>query len=107
MPQDSPSISATVVEAGAQLVTSTVATGLLRDAAGRVAGVRTDRPDGDLRAKLVVASDGVNSFLAKEAGLLPRADAEHHTLGVKEVLGLPAEVINERFGVQSHEGLDI
>jgi len=95
------------VEAGAQLVTSTVATALLRDAAGRVTGVQTDRPDGDLRAKLVVACDGVNSFLAKEAGLLPRAEAEHHTLGVKEVLGLPPEVINERFGVASHEGLDI
>jgi electron transfer flavoprotein-quinone oxidoreductase len=95
------------VEAGAQLVTSTVATGLLRDPAGRVVGVRTDRPDGDLPAKLVVACDGVNSFLAKEAGLLPRAEADHHTLGVKEVLGLPAEVINERFGLQSHEGLDI
>ncbi|HXA30776.1 MAG TPA: FAD-dependent oxidoreductase [Acidimicrobiales bacterium] len=95
------------VEAGAQLVTSTVATGLLRDPAGRVVGVRTDRPDGDLPAKLVVACDGVNSFLAKEAGLLPRAEADHHTLGVKEVLGLPAEVINDRFGLQSHEGLDI
>jgi electron transfer flavoprotein-quinone oxidoreductase len=95
------------VEAGAQLVTSTVATGLLRDPAGRVVGVRTDRADGDLAAKLVVACDGVNSFLAKEAGLLPRAQADHHTLGVKEVLGLPTEVINERFGVHSHEGLDI
>jgi electron transfer flavoprotein-quinone oxidoreductase len=95
------------VEAGAQLVTSTVATGLLRDAAGRVVGVRTDRADGDLAAKLVIACDGVNSFLAKEAGLLPRAQADHHTLGVKEVLGLPTEVINERFGVHSHEGLDI
>ena len=39
------------VAAGARLVTSTVATGLLRDAAGRIAGVRTDRPDGDLRAR--------------------------------------------------------
>jgi electron transfer flavoprotein-quinone oxidoreductase len=100
-------LAAKAVEAGAQLVTSTVATGLLRDPSGRVVGVRTDRPDGDLRAKLVVACDGVNSFLAKEAGLLPRAEADHHTLGVKEVLGLPVEVINERFGVQSHEGLDI
>ena len=58
--------------------------------AGRVAGVRTDRPDGDLRARVVIACDGVNSFLAKEAGLLPPADAAHYTLGVKEVLALPA-----------------
>ncbi|HUD17535.1 MAG TPA: electron transfer flavoprotein, partial [Acidimicrobiales bacterium] len=73
----------------------------------RVVGVRTDRADGDLAAKLVVACDGVNSFLAKEAGLLPRAQADHYTLGVKEVLDLPRPVINERFGVRGHEGVDI
>jgi electron transfer flavoprotein-quinone oxidoreductase len=95
------------VAAGARLVTSTVATGLLRDPAGRVAGVRTDRSDGDLPARVVIACDGVNSFLAKEAGLLPRADAAHHTLGVKEVLALPGPVIDERFGVRAGQGVDI
>jgi len=95
------------VDAGARLVTATVATGLLRDRAGRVVGVRTDRPDGDLHAQVVIACDGVNSFLAKEAGLLPRADAAHHTLGVKEVLALPREVIEERFGLRAGQGLDI
>ena len=95
------------VAAGARLLTSTVATGLLRDEAGRVCGIKTDRPDGDLRAKVVLACDGVNSFLAKEAGLLPRADATHHTLGAKEVLSLPAEIIEDRFGLGPHEGLDI
>jgi electron transfer flavoprotein-quinone oxidoreductase len=95
------------VDAGAHLLTSTVATGLLRDASGAVAGVRTDRPDGDLPARVVIAADGVNSFLAKEAGLLPKADAAHHTLGVKEVLRLPRELIDERFGLRGEEGLDI
>jgi len=95
------------VASGAKLVTSTVATGLLRDATGRVTGVRTDRPGGDLAARVVIACDGVNSFLAKEAGLLPKADAAHHTLGVKEVLALPAEVIEDRFGLAPGEGLDI
>lgn len=95
------------VDAGAVLVTSTVATGLLRDPSGRVVGVRTDRPDGDLRAKVVIACDGVNSFLAKDAGLLPRTDAAHQTLGVKEVLALPREVIDQRFGLRGDEGLDI
>jgi electron transfer flavoprotein-quinone oxidoreductase len=95
------------VDAGARLVTSTVATGLLWDRGGRVVGVRTDRPDGDLHAQVVIACDGVNSFLAKEAGLLPRADAAHHTLGVKEVLALPREVIEERFGLRAGQGLDI
>ncbi|MGO8882406.1 MAG: FAD-dependent oxidoreductase [Streptosporangiaceae bacterium] len=95
------------VAAGARLVTSTVVTGLLRDAAGAITGVRTDRPDGDIRARVVVACDGVNSFLAKEAGLLPRSSPEHTTLGVKEVLALPREVIEERFALTGDQGLDI
>jgi electron transfer flavoprotein-quinone oxidoreductase len=95
------------VAEGAKLVTSTVVTGLLRDSSGRITGVRTDRPDGDITAQVVVACDGVNSFLAKEAGLYPHADAAHHTLGVKEVLSLPAPVIEERFSLGPHEGLDI
>lgn len=93
--------------AGAQLVTSTVATGLLRDERGAVAGVRTDRPDGELRARAVIACDGANSFLAKDAGLLPRTAPAHLTLGVKEVLELPAAVIEERFGLGAHQGVDI
>lgn len=95
------------VSAGARLLTSTVATGLLRDRSGRVCGVTTDRPDGDLRAQVVIACDGVNSFLAKEAGLVTGADPTHVTLGAKEVLSLPAEVIEERFALRRHEGLDI
>jgi electron transfer flavoprotein-quinone oxidoreductase len=92
--------------AGAQLVTSTVATGLLRDG-DRVVGVRTDRPDGDIRAKVVIACDGVNSFLAKEAGLYTHTDAAHYTLGVKETISLPRDVIEQRFNVRDREGVDI
>lgn len=100
-------LASQAVAAGAELVTSTTATGLLRDERGAVRGVRTDRPGGDLRARAVIACDGVNSLLAKEAGLLPRTDPAHHTLGVKEVLGLPATVIEERFGLAPHEGADV
>ncbi len=95
------------VESGATLLTSTTAVGLLRDDSGRVVGVRTDRPDGDLRASAVIACDGVNSFLAKEAGLYGEVDAANYTLGVKETLALPKEVIDERFGVRGREGVDI
>lgn len=94
-------------EAGATLVCATTATGLLRDAAGRIAGVHTDRPDGDVEARLVVAADGVNSFLAKEAGLYPRFTAEHITLGAKEVLHLGRDEVDRRFGLRGLEGLDI
>ena len=94
------------VEAGAQLVTSTVATGLIVEH-GKVVGVTTDRPDGDLRASVVIAADGVNSFLAKQLGLLPKTQPEHLTLGVKEVLALPREVIEQRFNVRGDEGVDV
>jgi electron transfer flavoprotein-quinone oxidoreductase len=91
---------------GAILVCSTTATGLLREG-GRVVGVTTDRPEGDLRASVVIACDGVNSFLAKEAGMYGPVDAANYTVGVKETLALPKDVIDERFGVRGREGVDI
>jgi electron transfer flavoprotein-quinone oxidoreductase len=95
------------VAAGATLLCSTTVTSLVRDERGRIVGVDTDRPDGVLRAPLVIACDGVNSFLAKEAGLHPPVDAANFTLGVKETLSLPRAVIDERFGVRDDQGVDI
>jgi len=92
-------------EAGATLVCSTTATGLLRDD-GRIVGVRTDRPDGELTAGVVIACDGVNSFLAKEAGMYHHGGAENFTLGVKETIALPRQVIDDRFGVRGDHGVD-
>ncbi len=100
-------LASKAVAAGARLVCSTVATGLLRDGHGRVCGVTTDRPGGDLRAKVVVAADGVNSFLAKSAGLHSHDDSSHYTLGAKEVLALDPELIEQRFGLAPCEGMDI
>lgn len=97
-------------DAGATLVTSTTVTGLLRDGGGpdgRIVGVRTDRPDGDLTADVVIACDGVNSFLAKEAGLYGPTDAANYTVGVKETIALPRAVIDERFGVRGDHGVDV
>jgi len=92
---------------GADLVTSTTVVGLLRDPDGAVIGVRTDRPDGDIQARVVIACDGVNSFCAKEAGLYGPVEANHYTLGVKETIALPKEVIDERFNVRDRDGVDI
>jgi electron transfer flavoprotein-quinone oxidoreductase len=92
--------------AGAVLITSTTATGLLRDDQGRVRGVRTDRPDSDIEAPVTIACDGVNSFLAKEAGLYTHPEPDHFTLGVKEVLALPRAEIDARFALRGDEGAD-
>jgi electron transfer flavoprotein-quinone oxidoreductase len=102
-----PWLAAQAVAAGAVLVTSTTATALLRGEGGRVRGVRTDRPDGDIEARVVIACDGVNSFLAKEAGLYPHFSPAHFTLGAKEVLGFSREEIDRRFGLVDRQGVDI
>ena len=91
---------------GAVLVCSTTATGLLVDASGAVVGVRTDRPGGEIGAGVVVACDGVNALLAKEAGLAEAPDPTHYTLGVKQVLRLPEAEIERRFGLAPGEGAD-
>jgi len=93
------------VDAGAELICSTTATGLLREGA-RVVGVRTDRPDGELTAEVVIACDGVNSFLAKEAGLYTHTEPEHFTVGVKETIALDKHTIDQRFGLRDLEGAD-
>ncbi|WP_214368859.1 FAD-dependent oxidoreductase [Pseudonocardia sp. H11422] len=101
-------LAAEAEKAGAVIVPSTVVTGLLTGPDGSAVGIRTDRPDGDLGARVVIACDGVNSFLAKQAGFYDAAhQVEHTTLGVKETLRLPREVIDERFGVSGREGVDI
>jgi electron transfer flavoprotein-quinone oxidoreductase len=89
-------------EAGATLVCATVVDEVLREN-GRVAGVRVRREGGDVRAKVVVAADGPNSLLAQQAGLrgeLPLSVI----LGIKEVLALPREVIEDRFNLEGDEG---
>lgn len=100
-------LASKAVDAGARLVCSTTATGVLRDEGGRVVGVQTDRPGGQLRARVVIACDGVNSFLAKDAGLYRETDPANYTLGVKETLALPRWVIEDRFAVSGRDGVDI
>lgn len=55
------------VEQGALLVNETVVLECIVEN-GRVVGVRTDRPDGEVYADVVVLADGVNSLLAKSLG---------------------------------------
>lgn len=90
---------------GALLICSTVVTDLLRDAGGHVAGVRVDRPGGDLQARVVILADGINSPLAARTGFRPEPKPGHVALAVKEALALPPEAIEERFGVAPGQGI--
>ncbi len=91
-------------QAGAALITSTVVDDLLYQGE-QVVGVRCRREQGELYAPIVIAADGANSFLAKQAGLQHEFKAEEMTLGVKEVLRLDAHTIEERFGLTNDEGM--
>ncbi len=91
------------VEAGALLVSGTVVDGLLRED-GMVKGVRTRRDEGKLYADVVVAADGVNSFLAREAGLQRELTPQEMSLGVKEVIALDRQVLEDRFQLNGQEG---
>ncbi|MGC8481862.1 MAG: FAD-dependent monooxygenase, partial [Acidimicrobiales bacterium] len=94
------------VSAGAHLFTSTTVTGLLRNDT-RILGVQTDHVDGEIYAKMTIAADGVNSFMAREAGLYPKFSSDHLTLGYKEVIHLGAGTIEERLGLEPGEGADL
>lgn len=94
------------VEAGALLINETVAKECLVEN-GKVIGVRTDRPDGDLYADVVVLADGVNSLLAKSLGFHKEFKPDQVALTVMEVLNLPKETINERFNLEENQGCTI
>ena len=95
------------VKKGALVVAGTVVTDLIRGNGNRVAGVRTDRPGGDIPARVVLLADGINSALAAKTGFRPEPDPRSVALAVKEVIELPEETINERFGVDERQGVTI
>ena len=91
-------------EAGATLITKTNVTELLSDK-GRITGVRTDR--GDLFGNLVIVGEGANTMLCEKAGLIPKPRPDQMAIAVKEIVSLPSDRIQERFGLGKAEGAAI
>lgn len=90
---------------GALIVPSTVVIDLLRNDEGAVAGVVTGRRDGEVRARVTLLADGINSPLAARTGLRAEPKPEQVALAVKEIIELPSEIIEQRFGVSSGDGV--
>ena len=93
-------------KAGALIINSTVVIDALMKN-GKVIGVKTDRPQGDIYANCVIATDGVNSLFAKSLGLRKKIRPETVATAVKEVIGLDEKIINDRFNLKSGEGATI
>jgi len=68
----------------------------------KVVGIRTDYEE--YYCDLVVLADGVNSLLAQQIGLRKELAPDKVALGIKEVIKLPPEIINERFGLADDTG---
>ncbi len=90
-------------ETGGGLLTNVRVNGLLRDG-GEIVGVTLDELD-PITADVIIAADGVNSELARDAGLMDWEDPEDWFQGVKAVVEMDPEVINERFGIDDDEGV--
>ena len=90
-------------ETGGGLLTDVRVSGLLREG-GRIVGVTCDELD-SIRADVVVAADGVNSELARDAGLMDWEEPEEWFQGVKAVVDMPDGAIEERFNVGEGEGV--
>ena len=92
---------------GALVACATVAVDLLRDPNHQIVGVQTDRPDGDLRANVVLLADGINSPLAAKTGFRPEPQPHQVSLAIKEVIELPEEQLAARFNVGPDDGVTI
>jgi len=90
-------------EAGALLVTDANVEDFIVEN-GAIKGVRAGIEGGDVRADCVICAEGVNSLLAEKAGLKTKPDPSNMTLGVKEVVSLPKEVIEDRFSLEDGQG---
>ena len=89
-------------ETGGGLLTEVRVNGLLREN-GEIVGVTCDELD-PITADLIVAADGVNSELARDAGLMNWDEPDDWFQGVKAVVEMEPETINERFGIADGEG---
>ena len=99
--------SSKVREAGATVLCETTVTELLKDAKGKVIGVRTDREGGKVFANVVVLAEGVNGLVGSRSEIRPEPQPENVALAVKEMHFLPRNVIEARFNLKDDEGVVI
>ena len=97
-----PWLASQAEEAGAIVITGyTVDQLLVED--GHVWGLKAG--EDELPADVVIVAEGTRSRLLRKAGLRDDFHAKDVSLGVKEVIQLSEEVINERFQCNPNEGM--
>lgn len=69
---------------------------------GKIAGVIAG--EDEMEADVVILADGVNSLLAQKANLKQELKPSQVAVGLKEIIELPASVIEDRFNLREGEG---
>jgi len=93
-------------ERGAMILDGVVVDDLLW-AGGKCVGVRTRLQEGDINCDCVILAEGTNGLLSEKAGLRKRSRSGEMAVGVKEIIEMPEEVIDNRFSLNEGEGLAI
>jgi electron transfer flavoprotein-quinone oxidoreductase len=86
---------------GATLATGVKVDGVIEEN-GRIVGIRAGEEE--MRCDIVVAADGINSLMARNAGLFTDVEGHAVGVGVKETIELPDSEISARFAVKDDEG---
>lgn len=68
----------------------------------KIVGVKAG--EDEMYADIVIAADGVNSLMGQKAGLKEEWNGHEVGVGIKEIIELPQDVINNRFAVGQGEG---
>ncbi len=88
-------------EAGAEYIYGIAVEDLLLEGT-RICGVRAG--EDEITADVVLLADGINSLLSKKAVGFNAPSASTMAVGIKQVIGLPAEVIEDRLLAGAGEG---
>ncbi|UCC66444.1 MAG: FAD-dependent oxidoreductase [Deltaproteobacteria bacterium] len=91
-----------VMERGGFVVPQRRVTDLLKED-GRVVGVVSEGEE--IPSDMVIIADGALSLMAEKGSLRGPLPPRHAAVGLKEVIRLSPEVIEERFGLKSGEGV--
>jgi len=90
-----------VEERGGMLLPKTLVSDVIREN-GEIIGVIAGGDE--LRADVVIACDGALSLIPEKAGLRSPGRAHDNAVGVKEIIQLDPNLINDRFSVGDGEG---
>jgi len=90
-----------VTEKGGMVVPKMKVDALLTEN-GRVVGIRAG--EDEIGADVTIVAEGVLGLLSSDAGLRGKPEAKSHAVGYKEIIELPAGVIEDRWHLNPGEG---